>query len=156
MFEGVFKSLNKLGSKIIGIVRTLILRKGKNATGRTLKSLRQAVEVDFNFIYTLDVYGSIVFRYINDGRKAGSKLPPEGALIKNGWMQARGIPDSKEFLVRRAIAERGIKPFPIIDLTFQQVQKRISGNVSEEIAEGVSDRIQKAIRSDFKFPKIEL
>lgn len=43
----------------------------------------------------------------NDGRAAGSAMPPEGALL--GWMGRHGIPESQEFVVRRAIGQHGIQ-----------------------------------------------
>lgn len=41
------------------------------------------------------------------GRKPGSPMPPKGVLL--GWMRSKGIPDNREFLIRRAIGRHGIK-----------------------------------------------
>lgn len=40
------------------------------------------------------------------GRRAGAPMPPQGALL--AWMASKGIPEEREFVVRRAIARRGI------------------------------------------------
>lgn len=40
------------------------------------------------------------------GRSAGAAMPPQGALL--GWMGRKGIDASAEYVVRRAIALRGI------------------------------------------------
>lgn len=40
------------------------------------------------------------------GRRPGAALPPDGALL--GWLGRHGIPAEAEFVVRRAIARRGI------------------------------------------------
>ena len=152
--ENIIKDLNKLGDRIIALIKELMLRRNKNATGRTLKSLRQATEIDTSFVYELDVYGSIVFQYINDGRQPNSKLPPKGSLLE--WMKVRGIPQAAEYAVRKSIAIKGITPYPIIDLTVVQVQKQLLGKASEEVLETVSDTLTKAFREGFNFPVIQL
>lgn len=43
---------------------------------------------------------------VEEGRSAGSAMPPSGALL--GWMGRHGIPDTMEFVVRRAIGRKGI------------------------------------------------
>lgn len=40
------------------------------------------------------------------GRRAGAPMPPQGALL--AWMASKGIPAEAEFVIRRAIARRGI------------------------------------------------
>lgn len=48
------------------------------------------------------------------GRAAGGRMPPQGVLVASGWLRRHGIPESAEFVVRRAIARRGIKAQPFI------------------------------------------
>jgi hypothetical protein len=43
---------------------------------------------------------------IEFGRTPGKKMPPKGALL--GWMARHGIPEDREFVVRRAIGRDGI------------------------------------------------
>lgn len=43
---------------------------------------------------------------VEEGRAAGSAMPPPGALT--GWLQRHGIDPTFEFVVARAIARRGI------------------------------------------------
>lgn len=45
--------------------------------------------------------------YVEEGRRPGAPMPPKGALI--AWMQNKGIDPSLEFVIRRAIARKGIK-----------------------------------------------
>jgi hypothetical protein len=47
-------------------------------------------------------------RPVHDGRRAGAPMPPAGALT--GWLRRHGIPIAAEFVVRRAIGQRGIPP----------------------------------------------
>lgn len=41
------------------------------------------------------------------GRRPGRRMPPAGAML--GWMRRKGIPESREFVIRRAIGRRGIR-----------------------------------------------
>jgi hypothetical protein len=55
---------------------------------------------------------TVLQNVIEHGRRPGAKMPPAGALL--GWMARHGIPAEREFVVRRAIGERGIpavRPF---------------------------------------------
>lgn len=40
------------------------------------------------------------------GRRPGAKMPPKGVLL--GWMRRHNVPADREFVLRRAIARRGI------------------------------------------------
>lgn len=62
-------------------------------------------------------------RVIHDGRRPGAAMPPQGALV--GWMRRHGIPASAEFVVRRAIARRGIKAVPFLRRALQEVRPQI-------------------------------
>ncbi len=57
---------------------------------------------------------------VDEGRKPGSKMPPQGALLP--WMSAHGIPESAEFVVRRKIAERGIPPAPFVTRAHKEMK----------------------------------
>lgn len=83
----------------------------------------------------LDILGST----LEFGRKPGSRMPPQGALLP--WMARHGIEDSAEFVIRRAIARNGMRgqPFPHIgpsvddslpafDAAFSRVLDRLEAN----------------------------
>lgn len=148
MFESVFRRLQLFGEIVIDIIKTIFVQRGKSATGSTLQSLRQETVFETQQGAELKVIGSKVFDYIESGRPAGSKLPPEGALIS--WMQSRGIPAEKEFAVRKSIAQKGIKPEPIIELAFIQVQREAQ-SLSQEILNELTKTVIEAVRAGFSF-----
>lgn len=150
----IIADLNKAGNSIIGFIKELMLRKGKNVTYRTTNSLRQATEIDTSFVYNLDILGSVVFEYMNEGRSPNSKMPPKGSLLP--WMRTLGIDPAAEYVIRRSIGVKGIKPFPVIDLTVIQIRKQIFGKVAEDVLDTVSGNIRKAAKDGFKFPIIQL
>lgn len=44
-------------------------------------------------------------RVLEEGRRPGAPMPPSVVLL--GWMRRHGIPESQEFVVRRAIGRKG-------------------------------------------------
>lgn len=58
--------------------------------------------------------------YVDRGRGPG-KMPPQGALL--GW---GGVTEENEFVVRRAIGRRGIKPRPFVTKAFDQLKGGIA------------------------------
>ena len=72
-------------------------------------------------------------QYIENGRKAGSKFPPIQPIVN--WAKKRDIPtdNSTIFLIRRAIAEDGIKPRPFMYKVLNTIDKKWDGEWSSEL-----------------------
>ena len=72
-------------------------------------------------------------QYIESGRKAGSKFPPLEPIVQ--WAKKRGIKtdNSTMFLIRRAIAEDGIKPRPFMHKVLNTIDKKWDGEWSSEL-----------------------
>ena len=72
-------------------------------------------------------------QYIESGRKAGSKFPPIQPIVQ--WAKKRNIPtdNSTIFLIRRAIAEDGIKPRPFMYKVLETIDKKWDGELSSEL-----------------------
>ena len=72
-------------------------------------------------------------QYIENGRKAGSKFPPIQPIVN--WAKKRGIPtdNSTIFLIRRAIAEDGIRPRPFMYKVLNTIDKKWDGEWSSEL-----------------------
>ena len=72
-------------------------------------------------------------QYIESGRKRGSKFPPIQPIVN--WAKKRGIPtdNSTIFLIRRAIAEDGIKPRPFMYKVLDTIDKKWDGEWSSEL-----------------------
>lgn len=51
-------------------------------------------------------------RWVHDGRRAGSRMPPRGAIAD--WARLHGIPASAVYPIQLAIATRGIEPRPFL------------------------------------------
>ena len=72
-------------------------------------------------------------QYIESGRKAGSKFPPIQPIVQ--WAKKRGIPtdNSTIFLIRRAIAEDGIRPRPFMHKVLETIDNKWDGEWSSEL-----------------------
>ena len=72
-------------------------------------------------------------QYIESGRKAGSKFPPIQHIVQ--WAKKRNIPtdNSTIFLIRRAIAEDGIRPRPFMYKVLETIDKKWDGEWSSEL-----------------------
>ena len=72
-------------------------------------------------------------QYIESGRKAGSKFPPIHPIVQ--WAKKRNIPtdNSTIFLIRRAIAEDGIRPRPFMYKVLETIDKKWDGEWSSEL-----------------------
>ena len=72
-------------------------------------------------------------QYIESGRKAGSKFPPLEPIVQ--WAKKRGIKtdNSTMFLIRRAIAEDGIKPRPFMYKVFETIDKKWDASWSSDL-----------------------
>ena len=72
-------------------------------------------------------------QYIERGRKARSKFPPLEPIVQ--WAKKRGIKtdNSTMFLIRRAIAEDGIRPRPFMYKVLETIDKKWDGEWSSEL-----------------------
>jgi len=62
-------------------------------------------------------------RYVEFGRKPGSRPPPVAALLP--WVKRHGMPPSAAFAIARAIAKRGIKPKPFMEDGYKSATRAI-------------------------------
>ncbi|MEK0431705.1 MAG: hypothetical protein RL139_1509, partial [Gemmatimonadota bacterium] len=76
---------------------------------------------------------------IEHGRGKNKKMPPAGVLDE--WMSTRGVPAEAEYLIRRSIAEHGIKASPYMRPAFEMVGPMAAASVT---------RIGEAVVADFE------
>lgn len=79
-------------------------------------------------------------RPVEEGRRPGAPMPPSGSLL--GWMNRHGIPAEAEFVIRRAIARRGIPSRPYLVPALESNRR----NIEREFA-AAADRINKRLAS---------
>lgn len=77
--------------------------------------------------------------YVEKGRRPGAPMPPQGVLLS--WMASHGIPESSEFVVRRAIGKRGIKARPFVTKAFAEMKG--DGFITREFQAAITRTIGK-------------
>ena len=77
-------------------------------------------------------------RPIEDGRSAGSAMPPSGVLL--GWMRRHGADAKAEFVIRRAIGRKGIKAKHPMRKGRLQIQPKVKAEF-EAVAQRIADQL---------------
>lgn len=92
----------------------LAVQNAKHDTGAYRRTITTKVDASTNSVEGVLGTNSPYGLPIEDGRKPGSKMPPKGVLT--AWMRRHNMDPKKEFVLRRAIARRGIKPTHNLEL----------------------------------------
>lgn len=100
------KHLDLIGRQTVAHLGDRIKR-GSFATGALHDSLRWEV-TDTQDGANVSVFANDTFFFVEGGRRAGAKMPPKEPIAT--WMATVGIDASLEWVIRRSIAKKGIKP----------------------------------------------
>lgn len=126
---------------------------GKNASRKLIDNVRSQVIVNgrgYEVTLTLQHY----WKYIEAGRKPG-KFPPVGAILN--WIQVKPIiprpdangripsPKQLAYLIGRKIEQEGIKPFPALKTTQEELDRIYHEKLSIALGHDVSNYIRKVI-----------
>ncbi len=106
-------------------------------------TLRESIEVDSKntgtfFSVTIQPKAAYA-KYVEGGRKPGSSAPPIDAI--RTWLLAKGIDDTKAFLIARKIGQRGIEENPFVGRTFERIQ----GVIRSRIIAGVNTAVRMSL-----------
>ena len=85
--------------------------------------------------------------FIESGRRKGAKFPPVEPIVR--WARSRGIPtdNSTIFLIRRAISRDGIKPRPIMQYVFEEVDRERDEQLADELFNKIMEMIDNFFNS---------
>lgn len=100
-------------------------------------SVRATNDGDLIFDIILNDY----IQFIESGRRKGAKFPPVEPIVR--WARSRGIPtdNSTIFLIRRAISRDGIKPRPIMQYVFEEVDREWNEQLADELFNKIMEMI---------------
>ena len=106
-------------------------------------SVRATNDGDLIFDIVLNDY----ITFIESGRRKGAKFPPVEPIVR--WARSKGIPtdNSTIFLIRRAISRDGIKPRPIMQYVFEEVDKEWNDGLADELFNKIMDLIDNFFNS---------
>jgi len=119
------------GDALVEELKFKLANKDKFATGNLVDSMfSEAAGADGKAV--VRVFAAAYFRYVEVGRSPGARMPPEEPIRQ--WLRVRGIDESKQFVIRRAIARRGIKGVHIVNPTIEEINQRFLPKYSKQLA----------------------
>ena len=117
-------ALEIFGNEYIEAIGDILSRADKIASGDLIKSLDSRVfKTGFGTSYTLKVIAEEYLKYVESGRRAGSKAPPIEPIKE--WARHKGLDEGLAFPIAKSIGEKGIKPLNVIQAAFDKVSKQI-------------------------------
>lgn len=102
-------------------------------------SVRATNDGDLIFDIILNDY----LTFIESGRRKGAKMPPVEPIVR--WCKSKGIStdNSTIFLIRRAISRDGIRPRPIMQYVFDEIDREWNDGLADEIFSKIMEEIDK-------------
>ena len=120
---------------------------GRNTltSSQIYKTLSVMATNDGDLIFDIVLNDYITF--IESGRRKGAKFPPVEPIVR--WARSRGIPtdNSTIFLIRRAISRDGIKPRPIMQYVFEEVDREWDEQLADELFNKIMEMIDNFFNS---------
>lgn len=120
---------------------------GRNTltSSQIYKTLSVKATNDGDLIF--DIVLNDYIQFIESGRRKGAKFPPVEPIVR--WARSRGIPtdNSTIFLIRRAISRDGIKPRPIMQYVFEEVDKEWDEQLADELFNKIMEMIDNFFNS---------
>jgi hypothetical protein len=143
------KGSEEWAKEVVKLAKSNLIRGKKNRPGTLMNSISYTIDprtLQIDFYY--EDYGENV----ESGRKPNSKFPPPPAIA--AWAKQRGIPqfrdkkgryisnDSRTFLLSRAIAIKGIRPFPFFIDAIEDSISKLYSRLEDGIARDIEDSIE--------------
>lgn len=120
---------------------------GRNTltSSQIYKTLSVKATNDGDLIF--DIVLNDYIQFIESGRRKGAKFPPVEPIVR--WARSRGIPtdNSTIFLIRRAISRDGIKPRPIMQYVFEEVDREWDEQLADELFNKIMEMIDNFFNS---------
>lgn len=144
-FNNTITTLNKIGELIRDTYKGKLKAGGHIATGKLYNSINYKLVVTDNDI-KLFFLAEDYYIHIEEGRRAGAKMPPVQAIKK--WMIAKGIKDNGKisYLISRSISRKGIKPSPFlreIKSTLKNYRIEIEEALNKDLKEEIKEIVNK-------------
>jgi len=136
------KQPRKYSEKYISILSKELVRLGKKASGKLIKSLREKFNDATNAIEIL-ITSEKYLEFVDKGRKPG-RFPPLQAI--QAWCRIRRIPKAAAFPIAKKIYKFGIKPTNVIQKANKRWEKEIKPDVEKDMAKAIEKEIVKNLK----------
>jgi hypothetical protein len=140
------KALEVFGNEYIEELGNELKDADKDASGNLLRSLDSKVlKTGMGTSHTLQILSEYYLKYVDEGRKAGSKPPPVEAIRE--WTKFKGIDEGLAYPIAKKIGEEGIEPTDVIAKALKKVETNIS---YRKLEDGVGDWVDDLISDKLK------
>ena len=147
----IIEAKREYAQKVVSNAKSILIRANKSVTGGLVSSIRYQINSQGKIVYS---YAEVPGKYVREGRKRGSRFPPEEPILK--WIKYRGLKgrDKKgryitnqalAFLIRRSISKNGIPPFDFLSMALRQTKDQLK-IIAKAAAKSIKDRFLKDIK----------
>lgn len=152
-FKHTMKALNDFGDFIITNYKSQLEAEQMN-NGELYRTISYSVST-VNSGWVISVSLADYWKYIENGRRAGAKMPPVSAI--ENWINVKQIvPHSMtlrsgktviptipqlSFLIARSIGQRGIPPKPLFKNSFEAAKKQFMQVIKDAITQDIKENL---------------
>ena len=152
-FKHTMKALNDFGNFIITNYKSQLEAEQMN-NGELYRTISYSVST-VNSGWVISVSLADYWKYIENGRRAGAKMPPVSAIenwikvkqiiphsmtLKSGKTVIPTIPQLS-FLIARSIGRRGIPPKPLFKKSFEAAKQQFIQVIEDAITQDIKENL---------------
>ena len=152
-FRHTMKALTEFGQKIVDNYKAELEACGYQ-DGQLYRTLSYSVKME-NSSWLISISLEDYWKYIENGRRAGAKMPPVSAIenwikvkqiiphsmtLKSGKTVIPTIPQLS-FLIARSIGRRGIAPKPLFKNSFEATKKQFIQVIKDAITQDIKESL---------------
>lgn len=152
-FKHTMKALNDFGQKIVDNYKAE-LEACNYQDGQLYRTLSYSVKTD-NSSWLISISLEEYWKYIENGRRAGAKMPPVSAIenwikvkqilprpltLKSGKSVVPTIPQLS-FLIARKIGRDGIRPRPFFKQSFESAKREFLHIIEEAVLADIKESL---------------
>ena len=152
-FKHTMKALNDFGKFIITNYKSQLEAEEMN-NGELYRTISYSVST-VNSGWVISVSLADYWKYIENGRRAGAKMPPVSAIenwinvkqivphsmtLKSGKTVIPTIPQLS-FLIARSIGQRGIPPKPLFKNSFEAAKQQFIQVIKDAITQDIKENL---------------
>lgn len=156
MFENLTSVLNDFGKFLVEEYKDKLILEDVNASDNLYNSVTYMVEKN-NTTYEVKLNLMHYWKYVENGRRAGAKMPPISAIEK--WIEVKPVlprpmsngklPTNKQlaYLIARKISIDGIAPRPLLQQSVDEVWRSMQEFITEALAKDMEKEINIELSS---------
>ena len=156
MFENLTSVLNDFGKFLVEEYKDKLILEDVNASDNLYNSVTYMVEKN-NTTYEVKLNLMHYWKYVENGRRAGAKMPPISAIEK--WIEVKPVlprpmsngklPTNKQlaYLIARKISIDGIAPRPLLQQSVDEVWRSMQEFIAEALAKDMEKEINIELSS---------